>query len=529
MPGIEMNGQRSAVGNQQSFEWRWVALAAAGVALLSSVPYLVVTLTTPPDLRFGGALVNPIDGQSYFAKMRQGYDEAWLFRLPFTASDEADAFLFTFHLALGHLARISSLPLTAVYQAARILGGWALLLVVYELISRVFDSVTERRRAWAFVALTSGLGWLRISATDLTIPESNTFFSILANAHFALATALMVIVFVSVIDGSWRRAVPAAIGLAILQPFAPIAVFAALGVYLLMRWVRPSPLNPLPKGGARRAFPVRPTLAAVVTGLSVAPLMVYFYVVTQRDPILPGWSAQNLTPSPPPIEYLAGYGLMALLAIPGARAAWRRGRDVDLLLVAWAISSALLLYAPFPLQRRFSLGLHVPIALLGVLGLLHVLAPRLRERAARWLPRMAFALSLPSTLLLLLATSSAALQRPPDARLFFSADESAAFDWLRDHATRDSVVLAAPETGLFLPAWAGVRVLYGHPFETVDGERMRSMLETFLSGAIDREAVIRDHGVGYIFFGPREARLGQPEAKWEAVFDSGDVTVYRVP
>lgn len=517
------------VGNQQSFEWRWVALAAAGVALLSSLPYLVVALTTPPDLRFGGALVNPIDGQSYLAKMRQGYDGAWLFRLPFTANDEADAFLFTFHLALGHLARISSLPLTAVYQAARILGGWMLLLVVYALISRIFDSTTERRRAWAFVALTSGLGWLGINATDLTIPESNTFFSILANAHFALAAALMVVVFVSVIDGSWRRAVPAAIGLAILQPFAPLAVFSALGAYVLMRWLRPSSLNPLPEGKTRRAFPLRPTLAAAVTGLSVMPLLVYFYAVTQRDPILQGWSAQNLTPSPPPIEYLAGYGLMALLAIPGARAAWQRGRGVDLLLVAWAISSALLLYAPFPLQRRFSLGLHIPIALLGALGLLRVLAPRLRERAARWLPGIALALSLPSTLLLLLATSSAALQRPPDARLFFSADESAAFDWLRDHAARDSVVLAAPETGLFLPAWADVRVLYGHPFETVDGERMRAMLETFFSSPLDREAVIRDYGVDFVFFGPREAKPGQPDAKWEAVFDSGDVMVYRVP
>jgi hypothetical protein len=529
MPGVEMSGQQPAVGNRQSFEWRWVALAAAGVALLSSVPYLVVALTTPPDLRFGGALVNPIDGQSYFAKMRQGYDGAWLFRLPFTAGDEADAFLFTFHLALGHLARITGLSLAATYQAARFLGGWALLLVVYVLISRVFDSVAERRWAWAFVALTSGLGWLRASATDLTIPESNTFFSILANAHFALAAALMVVVLVSVLDGSWRRAAPAAIGLAILQPFAPLAVFAALGVYLPVRWLRPSPLTSLPEAEARRAFPVRPALAGVVTGLSVAPLMAYFYVATQRDPILQGWSAQNLTPSPPPIEYLAGYGLMALLAIPGLRAAWRRGRDVDLLLAAWAISSALLLYTPFPLQRRFSLGLHIPIALLGMLGLLHVLAPQLRRRAARWLPRVAFALSLPSTLLLLIATSSAALQRLPDARLFFFADESAAFDWLRDHAARDSVVLAAPETGLFLPAWADVRVLYGHPYETLNGERMRSLLEAFLSGAIDREAIIREYRVDYIFFGPHEARLGQPEAKWEAVFDSGDVTVYRVP
>ncbi len=501
-----------------SAERRWVALAAIGVVLLSSLPYLIVGLTTPAGLRFGGVLVTPIDGQSYFAKMRQGYDGAWLFRLPFTASDEADAFLFTFHIGLGHLARVTSLPLIATYHLARAIGGWYLLVTVYAWIARIFDGLADRRQAWWFVALTSGLGWIGIGSTDLTnpVPESNTFFSILANAHFAASMALMLVVFTAVIDGSWRRSAPAAIGLAILQPFAPIAVFAALGVFLLLWWQR------------GKVFPLRQARVIALAGVSLTPLMLYFYFATQRDPVLQDWSAQNLTPSPLLIEYLVGYGLMWVLAIPGARWALKRGRDVDRLLVAWAITSAVLLYAPFPLQRRFSLGLHIPIVLLGVLGLMQVVAPRLRGRAARWLPRVVFVAALPSTTFLLLATSTAAL-RPPDARLFLSGDEAAAFDWLRDNAPHDAVVLAAPETGLFLPAWADTRVVYGHPFETVDAEQTKSAVEQFFSGAGDRDAVIRQYGVDYIFFGPREQELGAPLADWQAVFTVGDVTIYWAP
>ena len=504
-------------------ELRRVALAALAVVLLSSLPYLIVAASTPPDLAFGSVLVNPIDGQSYFAKMRQGYDGAWLFRLPYTHRDEADAFLFTYHLGLGHIARITRLPLAAVYHAARIAGGSALLVVVYMLLSRVFDSTVDRRRAWWFAALTSGLGWMGLGGTDLTIPESNTFYSVLANAHFALAMALMAIIFVAVIKEATLAAALASIALAVVQPFAPIAVFAALGAFLLLKGMR------APKGAAARRFPTRQAGVVLAAGAIITPLMAYFYFATQRDPILLGWSAQNLTPSPSPLHYLLGYGVMGVLALPGARFAWRRGRDVDLMMVAWAVTSALLLYAPFALQRRFSLGLHIPVVLLGVMGLMYVWTPRLRERAARGLSIIVFAVSLPSTLLLLLATSTAALVQPPDARLFVTADEAASFQWLSENAPRESVVIAAPETGLFLPGWADVRVLYGHPFETLDAEKMKALVEQFFSGAADRAEVIRDYGVDFIFFGPRENRLGMAAPEWRAVFSAGEVTIYQAP
>lgn len=495
---------------------KWIIFASLAVLLLAVLPYLIVAQTTPPDLQFGAMLVNPIDGQSYLAKIRQGYDGSWLFRLPYTAIDDADAFLFTFFLGLGHVARLAGLPLTSVYHLARIVGGFALLLGVYKLIARVFDLTSVRRWTWMFVALSAGLGWLGLEATDVTIPESNTFFSILTNAHFAAATALIIVIYLAILDVAWLHAALASLLLAILQPFAPIAVFAALGVFLFLRWLK------------QRSFPRTQTIVVVLAGLAITPLMLYFYFVTQRDPILQRWTAQNVTLSPPLLDYLFGYGLMWILAIPGGRWALRRGRDVDLMLVAWVTSSAILLYAPLPLQRRFSLGLHIPLVLLAMLGLWHVVLPRLHGHIRKWLPRLVLAVSLPTTLLLLLATSSAAL-RPPDGRLFFSNDEALAFDWLRQNAARDAVVLTAPETGLFVPAWADTRVVYGHPFETIDAEATRETVEQFLAGTVNQDEVIDAYGVDFVFFGPREKELGSPAADWRVVYSTGDVTIYRVP
>jgi hypothetical protein len=65
--------------------------------------------------------------------------------------------------------------------------------------------------------------------------------------------------------------------------------------------------------------------------------------------------------------------------------------------------------------------------------------------------------------------------------------------------------------------------------ETVDAVRTKSRVEDFFTGTIDREGVIRNYGVDYIFFGPRERKLGTPDRDWQTVFTSGDVIVYRAP
>ena len=93
------------------------------------------------------------------------------------------------------------MPLIVVFHLARLIGGFALLWMIYQLIARVTDAIDLRRRAWWIVALSSGVGWLAAllghgDSSDMTIPESNTFYSLIANAHFALAAAIMIAMFI---------------------------------------------------------------------------------------------------------------------------------------------------------------------------------------------------------------------------------------------------------------------------------------------------------------------------------------------
>ena len=512
-------------------EWAWVAIVSACVVALASLPYIVVYFTTPPSLRFVGTLLNPLDGDTYLAKMQFGAQGDWLFHLPYTAQDHPGALVLTHYLALGHVAAWTRLPIPLVYHLARALAGFALLLAIYALITHMTQNLTERRIAFLFVALSSGLGWLAVmfghlGTSDLVIPESNTFYSLHINPHFPAAMALMVGMLgqvskfkfqISKAAGGRRSAASetvfltaASLALAIVQPFAVVTVYVTLGVYLTLCWWR----------DRRIAWPT--VWRTLIAGMVTLPLLVYALWVTQADPVLRGWAAQNLTPSPPVWDYVLGYGLILVLAVPGAIAAVRRRGNTDLLLLAWVGVTALLLYVPFAMQRRFSLGLHIPLAILAAIGLCRIAKRKLVIGPI-------FAATLLTTSLVIVLALGGGLKHDP--RLFVSRDEATAMDWLHDHTPRGAVVLASPEMGLFIPAWAGRRVVYGHPFETVDAERTKVRVETFFASGTDnaeRDAMLREWHVTFVFVGPRERAIGltDPPPGREA-FRNATVTIYQ--
>jgi hypothetical protein len=513
-------------------ERRWLVGVALIVLGLASLPYLAGALAAGPDRVFTGLQVNPLDGVSYLAKMRIGFNGGWLFQLPFVPEQGQGVFLFTYFIALGHLARMLNLPLIVVFHMARLAGGFALLWMIYELIARVTGAVDLRRRSWWIVALSSGVGWLAVllghpGSSDMTIPESNTFYSLLANAHFALAAAIMIAMFILILEtrsfsmGRIIALTALSLILAILQPFAPAAVYGIAGVMLLLLWRRDTRLRPArPRGAA--AFPRAQFTVISIAGALTVPLLLYLYSATQADAILRAWSQQNQTPSPPPLDYVLGYGLLWIFAFFGARQAWQRQSDWDVLLLVWIIVTLPLLYAPFPLQRRLALGLHVPIGILAAIGLTEIV------RAA-WPRRALIGATLLTSVFIELALLGGAAARDP--RIYLSTGEAAALAWLKANVPREAVVLASPEMGGFIPAFAGQRVVYGHPYETVDAKAREQEVIDFFAGTSDQAQLLRDNAIAYVIVGPRERKFGRlatQQLPVEEVFSSGDVTVYRV-
>ncbi len=498
----------------EKHEWRWVAWVALAVMGALSLPYLLAWAAAPPAAHFTGLLYNPLDGHTYLAKMRLGAAGSWLFRLTYTPEPHHGAPVYLFYLFLGHLARWTGLPLLAVYHGARLLGGLAFLFGLYRLVAHFSDRPAQRRLFFLLGLLASGLGWLAVLAgretPDLWVAEAFPFVALLTNAHFPVALALM----------SWAacwglsaQASPragaaltlAAAALGAIQPFGLLPLFGGLVGSLAAR------------GQSPRRFPLQGAVWTVVAGLVALPYPLYTFWALRHDPVLAAWNAQNVTPSPPLGDWLLALGLLGPLAPVGAVAAARRREAVDGLLLGWLLATAVGLALPLDLARRLSIGLGIVVGPLAGWGWASLV------RARRRLLLIPLLASLMTPLFLLVLGASAALSAHP--LLYLSRGEWEALTWLRDHVEADAVVLCAPETGIFVPAWAGQRVVYGHPFETVAAAGRRAQVEQFWAGARD-PALLNLYGVTHLFYGPRERALGAPP-DGALLFASEDTSVYR--
>jgi len=149
--------------------------------------------------------------------------------------------------------------------------------------------------------------------------------------------------------------------------------------------------------------------------------------------------------------------------------------------------------------------------------------------------RLALGLGLLGSAFLLVIFPLGALSRATatDATaLFYVSDAgAAAMQWLDAHA-RGAVVLAPPRYGTLLPGRAGVRVFYGHPFETVDAARRRAQAEAFFAGRLpdaDWRQLRAGEGIEYVFASAADA--GAIEGWWddlEPLYRNGDTAIYRV-
>jgi len=519
-----------------SKEWRWAIGWSAALLLLSCVPYLIAWQAAPPGWHFAGILVNPLDGHSYLAKMEQGRQDLWLFQLTYTPEPHEGAFIFTFYLALGHLARLTGLSKIIVFHLARLLAGLALLLVAFRFTGRVTAQPAERRLAFVFILSAGGLGWLGAIAgrfpIDLWIPEAFVPYSIFANPHFPLAMALMLLIFERFLLPSATEPTLSsllyagllALGLAMVLPFALLTGWAVLVIFL--GWLYAS----------RRRLPwpqIWLTLSVIVFSM---PVLLYQYWVSTSNPILAGWGAQNVTPAPRWADFGLGYGLIGLLALLGAgrviqkTMSTRTARPPEWLVLIWAVVTVGLVYVPFELQRRLITGLHLPLCMLAAIGL-HRWVARVGLPAGyqRLLKMGTVAIGAIGTLAVwgipLLGTLQAPEQSATTALFFIRDEEQAAFAWLQAHSEPGDVILASARVGMFVPGQTGARAYYGHPFETVQAKKKRTQAETFFRGERARVTPPAD----FIIYGPSERALGQPVglATRPAVFSAGTLKIYK--
>ena len=515
--------------------------------ILITLPYLWAAQAAGQDFDFGGMLLNPMDGNSYLAKMYQGWQGNWQFRLPFTADPGEEAYLFLYYLMLGHLARLDGLSLLLTFHLARLGASLLMLLALWRFYVRVMPSPDLYRLAFALTVFGSGLGWLAISfgilTSDLWVAEAYPFLSAYANPHFPLGLAMLVWLLTPQIETdkfvkeqlsghNFRHSIIfrmiyllAAFALGIVMPFGVIVAVLVLGGVVVWEvlGMQLADRGSMVIASLWRSFTARKLFLLIIGGVTV---LAYDLWVTATNPVLKGWHAQNLTPSPPFWDFLLSFAPIIVLALPGAWSAWRSQRAQQNVLLVWFAVGVMLLYLPFGLQRRFMLGLAIPFAGLAALGLQALARGNKRRTLAMivWL----FLLVLPTNLVVLMTSVHGVLTHAP--LLYLGRGEAQALEWLAKNTPEEAVILAATDTGMFIPAHSGRRVVYGHPFETLAARERAAMVNRLFQGAATHKDLELLQEVDYVFVGPRERAWGEAAftGGMVVVYQAGGVTVYQV-
>ncbi len=491
--------------------------------VLITSPFVYAWSVADGNHVFGGFLLNPIDGNSYLAKMREGYNGAWLFTLPYTAQPGAGAAINLYYLFLGHVARTLGLSLVITFHAARLLGALLLCLVLQRFFAKIFSDSHARLWALGLALLGSGLGWLALAfgafTSDFWVAEGYPFLAAFANAHFPLGLALQIGLLTPLVPkvafAARRMAAAffAAILLSIIYPFGWLVVIAVLSAWLFVQAVRRTQLN----------IEMHRWLCILVGGL---PFSGYSLWVVNNHPVLAQWTQQNLTPAPMLLDLLLSFSPALVFACIGAYFVSRKPNELFLFLGTWLLVGILLIYFPSNLQRRFISGLYVPVAALAVFALQNLARnPQIFRRLA--LGVVLF--SIPTNLLIL----SGGLQavRIQNPALYLERAELQAYQWLDQKAEPMDLALAGPDSGLFIPTYSNVRVIYGHPFETVQADERRSEVERFYARQLsdaNAASYLESAGVDYVLYGPREHVFGPlPELPgWQIVYSAGGFEIW---
>lgn len=516
-------------------EWRFVALVALGLLLLTSIPYLYALLSAPPDRHFMGMMLDVPDHLQYFSWMRE-LTHAPLAANKLTPEPNPPIFFNLLWWGLGRAGSLLGVGYAAMFQVLRWVSAPLFLALVYRLGALIFPTPFQRKVAFLIVALGSGLGWVLvvmkytvangtlINPLDLYVAEGNTFHSLLGYPHF-IAAALYISVFDIMLRHGrthpWRASIAAGV-LALFfgwqHAYDLIIVWSVLGAWVGLGALRDRRIDWRLAGGL-----------LIIGAISVWPAL-YSVLLTTWSPLWEEVLAQFDNAgvfTPPPWRLLVLMGIPLLLALAQAlrEQPWRPGRlrtmdDATLFLHGWFWISFVLIYLPVDYQIHMLNGWQVPIGFFAAKALFTWIAPAVNARFVQRGRRSLEPLLAAALLLLILPTNFYLFAwRFVDLGrytmpYYLTTDELDALHWLDAHVAGDDVVFSSLDFGQYVPAETGAHAYLAHWAQTADFYGKENAVHDFYADAdtlaanARRIATLDAQGVDWVVAGPSERVLG---------------------
>jgi len=515
----------------------WISIVSTLILVWSSIPTWAGQLAQTKDLHFRGVYFDPQDYSADNSMMQSGMQGQWGYELRFTSEPQHPAFVRLFYVALGHVSAWVGLAPERTFDLTRWILGFTALITIYDLFRRVFPNRYWARAGFFLAVLGSGLGWIQllfhwvpgvITPIDFWLIDAYVFFTLSLFPHliFALiAACLATSLWLDYLkERHWSNLVWIAFLAIIVQFVNPVAFavvdFGFVGAAIFAWW-------------QNRKIHWPEIRALAILALAQAIPVAYNLIVFTRDPIWTQFTAENQTLSPPPLYYLWGFALFWPLVIAAGAVAIKRTIPALGAALFWIVIAFLLAYSPFDIQRRFLLGITIPMAMLAAWALKEFFETAAAKSPAlnRW--RTGFSL-----LFIFVASSSSIylslgravyLQTHP-TEFFYPASIDDAVQWLNQHAQTDDFVLASEQSAQIVAQKTGLRVYYGHELETLNFSAKQEDVKSFYENN-KPDDWIKNTSVKWVIYGPLEQGIGSnftPNQNLQLVYDNQGMKIYAV-
>jgi hypothetical protein len=512
-----------------------------GICLLFCIalPYVLGANGVPSGHVFYGTLRVTDDTSQYFASVRMGQNGSWLWHDPYMVGTPPPILMYSVYMFGGNLGHYLGVSVQWSILGVYLGSGMVLFFALWRLAAAWF---VGKERVWflAFALGMSGLYWLDaflgaagvapVSIGTMGSPQLSGFAQALLGGHDTLGVAGHLMAMTGLLEAitrsdgrsRWRSVVYGAIGCLLISLNEPTQLPMTLGVLLTFAlwWTWQSPRS------ARKRTLIASIWIAGLIFLPAVPFVVYYRLQFTQGI----WSTGGFRsiPAPAGIEPLLTWICLLPLGAWGFYRAPLARRPLAVLLALWCVCAIAGRELPFWQSIRLTDGINIATGMLFALGVLRPGFSRVwRQRAL--LSSSFSTLTYFVFLLLVLAPGNA-------IHFYDTSARQAAFRWLAQTTSSADVVLAPYDFSNALPAVAPDRLVFGHPWQTLDFASRQRMVRAFYgtgrSPAAHLQALLNT-GATLVVYDSADSEDGSYDPRLlpglHAVFSNAQVTILRVP
>lgn len=518
--------QSGYTGYVDRSEWWWTTIVSLTFILFTFSPFIFIVLTNPiqSSTQFMGAIHDIEDSAAQIARMQQGATGELLLDFVYTSQEQDTALIHPLYALLGQLVRYSQLSPTIIFHLIRIFVSLFMYLTIYNLGASIWVRVRTRRIFFIFSSIGAGFGWMialifglkgGIIVPDINLPQAFPIYASAANIHYPLAIAclaLIVSVCVAILrpgetenpsaENSGSLVFLASVILVLTYPDALIPLGFAYALTVLINWY------------IKRSASQREWYWGLWILVPALPVTTYYLLTIANNPFVASWINQRNDVSLPFAIFIMSIGLPLIIATPALIRAVRRFEpDGDRFMLLWLLSMIIALYLPLQLKHYFLVGLMLPLGYFATRSIEDFWFTHIRRVHRPKVYIIAFPfLVLSHIVWMFLPIYPLIVGWDGISASLLQQNHSDALIWIDQNTDDDNVILASPTVSLWIPAWTGNRVVYGHSSETFNADETEAEVISWYvqddASAQECATLIQEYRVDYVIVGPREQQIG---------------------